>query len=138
MIQPLRNAHRSVFTFLSGALPLLIVAGLIARHPEAVTRRPKPVLTGNFLVSQKRLVEIQVESQKLIVLAKEDYNYPETLVYLSGSKVVDSNSRLLGTFNANNLNTYELPILDSSSRVVVFYSPALSAVIDTAELAGVK
>jgi len=127
-----------VFTFLAAALPLLIATGMLARHPEPAIRRSKSLLTGNFLVSQKHLVEIQVENRRLKALATGDYNYPETLVYLSGSRTVDSNSRLLGTFNANNLNTYELPILDSSSRVVVFYSPALSAILDSAELAGAR
>jgi len=34
MIRPLRSAHRAIWIVLALALPLLVVFGLLARHPR--------------------------------------------------------------------------------------------------------
>jgi hypothetical protein len=138
MIQPLRSLHRTVFSILAGLLPLLILAGLLVRHPEHITNRVKPSFTGSPIISRKHLVSLQVVSGTLTAVAGDGFNYPETLVYISGSEVVDANSRLLGRLNPQIANFYKLPVPDATQQVVVFYSPALSTIVDTADLAGVR
>ena len=138
MIQPLRSAHRVVFHVLAWSLPLLVFGGLTARHRKPESQPQKPALTGNFLKSQKQLVNVRIDGGKLTVVAAGEFNYPETLVYLSGGGLVDPNSRLLGVFEPSHTNSYSLPSVDTHTRVVVFYSPALASVVDTAELGGVR
>jgi hypothetical protein len=81
---------------------------------------------------------LQIDKGTLRVIATEKFNSPETLVYLSPSSKLDSNARLLGTLNAEVLNNFQLPGPEENPRFVIFYSPALSSVVDSADIAGVR
>ena len=137
MIQPLRFAHRLTFSVLAVVLPTLIFTGLIARHP-AHTNAAKPSLSDRYLQSTNGTVMLQIDKGTLRVIATEKFNSPETLVYLSARSTIDSNARLLGRLDAEVLNYFRLPESEENPRFVIFYSPALSTVVDSADVAGVR
>ena len=137
MIQPLRSAHRLAFSVLALILPTLISAGLIARHP-ARNNAPRPSLPGRSHQSTNGTVMLQINKGTLNVIATDKFNFPETLVYVSARSTLDLNARLLGRLNAEVLNNFQIPESKENLRFVIFYSPALSSVIDSAEVAGVR
>ena len=137
MIQPLRSAHRLTFSVLAAVLPALIFTGLIARHPVNVNAA-KPSLSGRYLQSTNGTVMLQIDKGTLRVIATEKFNSPETLVYLSARTTLDPSARLLGRLNAEVLNNFQLPGPEENPRFVIFYSPALSTVVDSADVAGVR
>jgi hypothetical protein len=137
MIQPLRFAHRLTFSVLAVVLPTLIFTGLIARHPPRANAA-KPSFSGRYLQSTNGTVMLQIDKGTLKVIATEKFNSPETLVYLSISGKLDSNARLLGTLKAEVLNNLHLPESEENPRFVILYSPALSSVVDSADIAGVR
>ena len=137
MIQPLRFAHRLTFSVLAVVLPTLIFTGLIARHPANVNAA-KPLLSVRYLQSTNGTVMLQIDKGTLRVIATEKFNSPETLVYLSPSSKLDSNARLLGTLKAEVLNNFQIAESEENPRFVIFYSPALSSVVDSADVAGVR
>jgi hypothetical protein len=136
MIQPLRSAHRLTFSVLAVVLPALIFTGLIARHPDR-NNSTKPSLYGRYLKSTNGTVMLQIDKGTLRVSATDRFNSPETLVYLSARSSIDSKARLLGRLNSEVLNNFQLPESEENSRFVIFYSPALSSVVDGADVAGV-
>jgi hypothetical protein len=81
---------------------------------------------------------LQIDKGTLKVIATDKFNSPETLVYLSSSSKLDSNARLLGTLKAEVLNNFQIAESEENPRFVIFYSPALSSVVDSANVAGVR
>jgi len=81
---------------------------------------------------------LQIDKGTLRVIATEKFNSPETLVYLSLNSKLDSNAPLLGTLKAEVLNNFQIAESEENPRFVIFYSPALSSVVDSADVAGVR
>jgi len=115
MIQPLRNAHRSIFLLLGICLPILFVSAIASRHgnPEdsephleeltiARTLGEKPIRFGDHQVTL-RLIRLDAyeEPRQYKFSHRGTFAAPELLVYWSASdagSALPSEAALIGAF----------------------------------------
>ena len=133
MIRPLRFIHRLAWTVLGVALPAILFAALLARHPIA----PEPHAAssvGSNRLSRSGKFKVRREGKALFITAARPFDYPDVLAYWSvDSKTVSDKSKLLGTFDVDSVNRYEI---ESDTGNIVLYTLAKRAIIDSAPLGG--
>jgi hypothetical protein len=148
MIQPLRTVHRRVFVTLALVLPVILVAGLGARHrglhPVAPAKQvPDSVQLVRHSSSMWQTRVIQTEffadsknSENLYVVLRpaQDLSEPDLLLYWAASQPsgvsLPAEARLLGAFVAG--RTFALPRGAGQGGHLVLCSLAHQSVVDTA------
>ena len=148
MIQPLRTVHRRVFVTLALVLPVILVAGLGARH-----RCLRPVAPAKQVADSVHLVRnstgmwqshaIQTEffadsitpdNLYVVLRPAQDPSEPDLLLYWATSQPsgvsLPAEARLLGAFVAG--KTFTLPRGAAPGGHLVLYSLAHQSVVDTA------
>jgi hypothetical protein len=147
MIQPLRKTHRTIFSVLGIALPVLFIAGLASRHAPL----PAVGLEENKLAQRKggtefvlnhgsskftlRLVENKKSGPEREFLAIPDSGFlaPDVFVYWSEtqpSASVGPNAKLLGKLGPHEL--YKIPA--TSNGYFVLFSVAQNEVLGSIPL----
>ena len=142
MIQPLRKMHRTIFTVLGIALPVLFIAGLASRHAPL-----SPVGTVEGKLAQRnggtefvlnhgsskfkvRLVESKKggSEREFLAIPASGFLAPDVFVYWSETQPGPSlspNAKLLGKLGAGEL--YRVP--SGSGGYFVLYSVAQNEVL---------
>ena len=151
MIQPLRTVHRHVFVALAFALPMVIVAGIVARRPRppsggpavqlpgsarlvnSGTVWPKPGMLTEFYRDSRRSGEIDV-----VLIPAEELNEPDLLLYWSvdppAGDSIPVGARLLGHFIIG--KPFVLPLSVDRSGYLVLFSLPHQTVFATAKVEG--
>lgn len=150
MIQPLRTVHRFAFVALAFFLPVVIVAGIAARHPrrpsgsllvqmpgsEQLVRKsgtlwPKHAMRTEFYSDSSRPGEID-----LVLIPAVELNEPDLLLYWSADPPsgdsISAGARLLGRFIAG--KPFVLPLSADRSGYLVLFSLPHQTVFDTAKV----
>jgi hypothetical protein len=142
MIQPLRRVHRFIFFAFGIALPVLFIAGLLARHaPLPVMGQVEGKLAQENggtefalqLASSKfkaRLVESKrsVTEREFLVIPDSGFLAPDVFVYWSESKpgtAIGPNAKLLGKLGPREL--YRIPA--GVAGYFVLYSVAQNEIL---------
>ena len=151
MIQPLRKMHRTIFTLLGIALPILFIAGLASRHAPLFSVRPaEDKLAQNnggteFVVnrgSSKFTVHL-MENRKggpereFLAIPDSGFLAPDVFVYWSETKPetsIGANARLLGKLVPRGL--YRIPA--GSGGYFVIYSVAQNEVLGSVPVGAAK
>lgn len=158
MIRPLRTRHRVMVTALAVALPLLFVAGLLARTPPAEMEvlpevlRPfseaypallgeEPDLWGDVAIVTRLHADAVPASRLAVELRPEaDLKTPDVLVYwhagtVAAAGAIPDDAYLLGALAGVHARRFALP--DTALRVdgrLILYSLGHQQTIATARL----
>lgn len=134
MIQPLRTAHRRIFTVLAVVIPAVIIGGITLRHKETPAPGQIVVLMGSR--STHGLMMTQRSGSELQVISTKQLDAPDLLAYWSGTpnaRSPDANSILLGSFIPGRLNRFALPA-GGETGTLILYSQPLAKVVDSVEI----
>lgn len=150
MIQPLRTAHRRIFSGLAVVLPAVIALGLSARRPMAAAVVMEPRTPASFYLLRKSeklwrkhaiLSEFFGESGKpsaIYVSLHPDHplDEPDVLVYWSNDFVendrLPQQAQLLGAFRVD--KALPLPVNAEHQGRLFLYSLAHEQVVDVAKV----
>lgn len=143
MIQPLRIAHRRAFGVLAVTLPVVLFAGLAARHPRP-TALPTAVPAPGALVKKAEGLwgkheigsEFYQDTQHTYVelWPARGLEEPDLLLYWAADNpqnTLAADARLLGTFAPGKF--FALPET-AGTGYLVLYSLGHQSVVDTAAL----
>ena len=150
MIQPLRTVHRNVFVILALAIPLILTAGLGARHSrQGATVPAAQVPASMHLVREtsrawlRHAMEMKYYTDSahpgsiyVVFHAAEELNEPDLLVYgsaiLPSGDTLPSDARFVGRFAAD--QPLALPANSDLQGYLVLFSLPHQSVFDTAKL----
>lgn len=149
MIQPLRTLHRRMFILLAGVLPVILGAGLMARHHVQLAKADTPTtkqsskhLHQGTVVWAKNTFDTEIYSGLVNPRAVQfslkpfrDLDEPDLLLYWTSQPGTDSpdlpGAHLLGPFRPGEL--YSLPT-GTRQPFLVLYSLAHHEVVDTGRI----
>ena len=141
MIQPLRTCHRWSFLLLAALLPVLFVAGILARP-----RPPRPQVIARLIAFQgaewqKHFFAVQISTgatgeTSLVLVPTKPVVAPDLLVYYAEHAaqqgVLPSDAHLVGRWDVG--TTYPLP--RTLNGFVLLYSGAQKTVVDSVAVEG--
>jgi hypothetical protein len=152
MIQPLRTAHRRIFLGLAAILPAVIVAGLSMRSGRAMKTAAEANTLQNVersslssFVSQKKTFTAKFYSDagspsaaRFVVQPLRELSDPDLLLYWTeGTEIMSldmSRAHFLGSFPT--AKSFSIPT-GQQKGLLILYSPAHRAVVDSAHVEGV-
>src|SRR5882672_1927682 len=138
MIQPLRVVHRRAFVALAVLLPVILVVGLVARHPRPglgaqVRQLPasSQFVGGSIELWQKHAIRSKFYNTSnrpqdiyLVLQPAQDLNEPDLLLYWAASApngdVLPSEAKLVGAFRAG--KAFLLPLNEKGAGHLVLFS----------------
>ena len=145
MIQPLRSAHRLIFSAWILVLPAVFIGGLLSRHQwRTVASSPlKETSQGELLISEKsetagdlrfeaRLLTVSSDpnGRAVEIVSKASALSPDVLVYWSASRPesnLPASAQLLGPYHPQQQN--RLPSEANGAGFVVLYSLAQQRIL---------
>ena len=150
MIQPLRTFHRNAFFCLAVLLPVLLVAGILKRHPSTDAGSGDAGLpNGSVLTEQivtfdghKVAVDLYETSREPVTVQFAESAplvAPDVLVYWSevgSTTTLPSDSRYLGVFAPQ--AKYALPLGGRVHGCVILYSAARQALLGSFSYGGAR
>jgi hypothetical protein len=142
MIQPLRKAHRFIFFAFGIALPVLFIAGLLARHAPLpatgqVEGKPEQEIGGAefaLQIASSKFKARFIESKRsgmereFLVIPDSGFLAPDVFVYWSESKpeaTIGPNAKLLGKLGPREF--YRIPA--GLGGYLILYSVAQNEVL---------
>jgi len=150
MIQPLRTVHRRAFVMLALVLPVILLAGIEARHPGPSLTRVSPELPpGAYLVRESNRLWTQhsiatkfygrPESPKdiyVVLRPTQALNEPDLLLYWSANAPhgtsLPSESLLVAPYAAD--EAFALPLENGRAGNLILFSLGHQAVFDSARV----
>ena len=141
MIQPLRSGHRRIFLLLAVLLPVLFVAGILARP-----KPPQPRVIARLIAFQgsdwqKHFFAVQISTAptgetSLVLVPIKPVAAPDLLVYYADHAAqqgaLPADAHLVGRWDVG--TTYPLP--RTLNGFVLLYSAAQKTVVDSVAVEG--